>query len=191
MVQMNKKPKAGHCNVALLRGINVGGKGIISMKELKKSFEKAGFTNVETYINSGNVIFESKEKNLRKLEKQIEQILNKNHKLQSKVIIKNLAEIKKLNIFLDKLWKGKESMRNSVLFLSKAVDSKKILKEIRFSPDIEEVVYKPGVILWSVDFKDVTKSKMLKINTMQIYKEITVRNWNTTRKILEIMKKHV
>lgn len=43
--------------IALLRGINVGGKNKISMKELKAGFEELGFSNVVTYLNSGNVIF--------------------------------------------------------------------------------------------------------------------------------------
>ena len=46
--------------VALLRGVNVGGNNIVSMRELKESFEELGFAQVSTYINSGNVIFTSK-----------------------------------------------------------------------------------------------------------------------------------
>src|SRR6478735_2148963 len=45
--------------IALLRGINVGGNNKVSMPELRACFEALGFTNVRTYINSGNVIFES------------------------------------------------------------------------------------------------------------------------------------
>jgi uncharacterized protein (DUF1697 family) len=53
--------------VALLRGINVGGNKKVSMANLKKLFGKLGYKNVSTYINSGNVIFESSEKNATKL----------------------------------------------------------------------------------------------------------------------------
>jgi uncharacterized protein (DUF1697 family) len=48
--------------IALLRGINVGGKNKLLMKELKQCLEKAGFLNVQTYIQSGNLVFELKEK---------------------------------------------------------------------------------------------------------------------------------
>ena len=53
--------------VALLRGVNVGGKNMISMKSLKASFEELGFKDVSTYITSGNIIFRSKEGDARKL----------------------------------------------------------------------------------------------------------------------------
>ncbi len=53
--------------IALLRGINVGGKNKVAMAELKKCFEEAGFNNVMTYINSGNVIFESAQTDVSKL----------------------------------------------------------------------------------------------------------------------------
>jgi uncharacterized protein (DUF1697 family) len=69
--------------VALLRGVNVGGKNMISMKSLKESFERLGFTQVSTYINSGNIIFTTKETDPRKLEKKIEQMLSKEYSRSS------------------------------------------------------------------------------------------------------------
>ena len=68
--------------VALLRGVNVGGNNMISMSSLKKSFEAMGFPHVSTYINSGNIIFTTKEKDARKLEKKIEQMLSKEYQLE-------------------------------------------------------------------------------------------------------------
>mgnify|MGYP000944190069 CR=1 FL=1 len=53
--------------IALLRGVNVGGNNKVPMSELKRCFEKAGFRNVSTYINSGNVLFESEESDILKL----------------------------------------------------------------------------------------------------------------------------
>ena len=176
---------------AFLRGINVGGKGLVSMKALKESFENAGFKNVQTYINSGNIIFQSTEKNAEKLESEIEIMLTKRHALTSKVAIRNTAQMKKLATYLDEIWKGKEKLRNSVMFLRKPIDSKKILSQMKYDSSIEEVTYKPGVVLWSVPFENLRKSRMLKINAMPIYKEMTVRNLNTTRKVFEIMKKSV
>ena len=57
--------------IALLRGINVSGQKKIKMSDLKLLFEDLGFQNVETYIQSGNVIFSSKEKSIKKLESKI------------------------------------------------------------------------------------------------------------------------
>src|SRR5215510_1140707 len=82
--------------VALLRGVNVGGNNMISMSSLKKSFEATGFTHVSTYINSGNIIFTTKEKDARKLEKRIEQMLSKEYALGSKVVVRSLLEMEQL-----------------------------------------------------------------------------------------------
>ena len=53
--------------VAFLRGVNISGKNKVPMAELKKAFEKIGFSEVKTYLNSGNVIFSCEEDNIRKL----------------------------------------------------------------------------------------------------------------------------
>src|ERR1051326_3690421 len=78
--------------VALLRGVNVGGNNVISMRELKESFEEAGFTQVSTYINSGNVIFTTKKTDARKLERKLEQMLLKDFDLDAKVVVRSLSE---------------------------------------------------------------------------------------------------
>ncbi|HEU4870897.1 MAG TPA: DUF1697 domain-containing protein, partial [Pyrinomonadaceae bacterium] len=82
--------------VALLRGVNVGGNNMISMKSLKESFETIGFTHVTTYINSGNVVFHAKENDARKLERKIEHILSSDYQLDSKVVVRSLSEMEKL-----------------------------------------------------------------------------------------------
>lgn len=62
--------------VALLRGVNVGGKNKVSMSELKVCFEDLGYQNVSTYINSGNILFTSS-KSAAALAKEIEATLIK------------------------------------------------------------------------------------------------------------------
>lgn len=61
--------------IALLRGINISGKNKIPMAELKKNFETLAFTNVKTYLNSGNVIFSTDEKDTNELSKTIESMI--------------------------------------------------------------------------------------------------------------------
>jgi len=62
--------------VALLRGINVGGKNVIKMADLAACFQAQGFANVRTYIQSGNVIFSATETDRSRLAGQIEQVLS-------------------------------------------------------------------------------------------------------------------
>ena len=64
--------KASRRYIALLRGINVGGNNIIRMADLKQSFEELGFSEVTTYIQSGNVLFNSSEGDKQLLTGKIE-----------------------------------------------------------------------------------------------------------------------
>ncbi len=175
--------------VALLRGVNVGGNNMISMRSLKESFETMGFTNVTTYINSGNIIFQSKEDDPRKLERKIEQMLSSDYQLSSKVVIRSLSEMEKLVKALPRDWGGDSGWRYNVIFLRHSIDSEKILAEIAFKSDIEQVLYRPGALLWSVEASQATRSQMVKLPSRKMYQDMTVRNLNTTRKLYDLMKK--
>src|ERR1051325_3984229 len=67
--------------VALLRAVNVGGNNMISMSSLKQSFESLGFRHVSTYINSGNIIFNAKETDARRLKQKSERMWGKDSEL--------------------------------------------------------------------------------------------------------------
>src|SRR5580765_3914497 len=82
--------------LAWLRGINVGGKNLIKMSDLKACFEELGFSNVLTYIQSGNILFQSGEKDKTALTNNIEKGLSKKFDYLSRLVIisrKELSEI--------------------------------------------------------------------------------------------------
>jgi len=175
--------------VALLRGVNVGGNNMISMRALKESFEAMGFTGVTTYINSGNIIFTSKETDARKLETKIERMMAKEYDLDSKVVIRTLAEMEKLVRALPRNWNDDKTWRYYVIFLRHSIDSEAILDELPPNPDVEEIVYHPGTLLWSALISELNRSKIQKLSTRKLYKDMTIRNLNTTRKLLDLMQK--
>ena len=175
--------------VALLRGVNVGGNNMISMRSLKESFETMGFTHVATYINSGNIIFTTKETDARKLEKKIEQMLSKDYQLDSKVVVRSLLEMATLVQSLPASWDGDSSRRYNVIFLRHLIDSEKILADLPVKSDIEELLYRPGTLLWSAHASEAHRSNMVKLLSRKIYQDMTIRNLNTTRKLYEMMKK--
>ena len=186
----SKKAKSGPgVFVALLRGVNVGGNNMISMKALKKSFESLGYPHVSTYINSGNIIFTSDKVDARKLEIEIEAMLVREYKLESKVVVRTLDEMAKLVKSLPPSWNSEGDWRYNVIFLRHTIDSKKILGELPAKSEIEEVVYKPGALLWSAQVSTLTRSTMVKLPSRKLYQEMTVRNLNTTKKLHELMKK--
>lgn len=174
--------------VALLRAVNVGGNNMISMSSLKQSFETLGFTQVATYINSGNVIFKSKETDARKLERKIEQMLVTDYELGSRVVVRGLSEMAKLVEILPP-GNGDNRWRYNVIFLRHSIDSEKILEELQVKTDIEQVRYHPGTLLWSALVSDLSRSSMVKLTTRKISRDMTVRNLNTTKKLYELMKK--
>jgi len=175
--------------VALLRGINVGGNNMISMKSLKASFEELGFKDVATYINSGNILFKSKQADARKLETKIEKMLVAEYKLGCKVVIRSAEEMASLVKKLPKVWTGDKDWRYNVIFLRHTIDSKDIVKALNAKPEIEQVTYVPGTLLWSAHVNDLTRTAMAKLASHKLFQEMTVRNLNTTKKLHELMQK--
>ena len=174
--------------VALLRGVNVGGKNMVSMGSLRAGFEGMGFGDVATYINSGNILFKSKEGDARKLERKIEGVLSRDYQLDSKVVVRSLSEMASLVEGLPKDWDGDERWRYNVMFLRHSVDSEKVLDGLEPRGEIEQVAYRPGALLWSALVSDLSRTAMHKLPSRKVFQEMTVRNLNTTRKLYELMK---
>lgn len=175
--------------VALLRGINVGGNNMISMKSLKASFERLGFDDVSTYINSGNVLFRSGETDPRKLEEKIDRMLVKEYGLKNKTVVRSQPEMARLVKTIAKTWKPDPAFRYDVIFLRHPVDSKHILDGVELQAEIEQAVYCPGAVLWSARIDALTRGAMVKMGNRSTAQEMTVRNVNTTSKILELMQR--
>src|SRR5688572_4352506 len=175
--------------VALLRGVNVGGNNIVHMKSLKTSFEKLGFTDISTYINSGNILFKAKERDARKLETKIEAMLSREYDLGCKVVVRSFSEMADLVENLPKNWAGDKDWKYNVIFLRHSIDSANVLESLGPEPEIEKVVYYPGTLLWSARLRDLKRTLMDKLSRQKLFQDMTVRNTITTRKLYELMKK--
>lgn len=173
--------------VALLRGINVGGNSKVSMAQLKTLFERIGVENVKTYINSGNVLFSDDTHSVPQLITKLEAGIQKEFGFSVKVLIRDFDNIKQVVAALPKNWVNDLTMKTDVMFLWPAVDSKDVLKKIVIKEKLDRVKYVPGAILWSVDRKDVTRSGMMRLAGTKLYKEMTIRNCNTVRKLFLLM----
>jgi uncharacterized protein (DUF1697 family) len=174
--------------VALLRGVNVGGKNAVSMTALKDSFERLGLQDVRTYINSGNVLFRSSVTDARTLERRIDRMLAGEHGLASKVVVRSEAEMARVVKTIAATWKPDPRWKYNVMFLRPAVDSPDVLSGIALKPDIERAVYCPGTLLWSARLSGLGRTAMMKLVGQPLYREMTVRNVNTTKQILELMR---
>ncbi len=173
--------------VALLRGINVGGKNKIGMKYLKETFLRLGLESVVTYINSGNVVFvDHRTKDV--LEKKLRQEISVEYDLDIPVLIRSLNDFESLIETLPEDWKNDDTMKCDVLFLESGLDEVAVMEKLTVKPGIDTALPATGAIIWSVERKNVTRSSLTKIVGTDLYKKMTVRNVNTTRKLYEIMK---
>jgi uncharacterized protein (DUF1697 family) len=172
--------------VALLRGINVGGNNLIKMLALKEAFEESGFTNVLTYINSGNVIFESDEKSSEKLTKKLEDMLTTAFSYKARVIVKSHEQIQQVATGVPHDWKTKKNIRCYVGFLAESVTDE-VIKEVGVREGVDSLKVGHGVLYMSSLLNALTKSAFNKLPGKKIYQDMTIRNYNTTQKILSLM----
>jgi len=177
--------------IILIRGINVGGKNIVPMAGLRKCLEEQGFSNVSTYIASGNVILKS-DKRANEVKAQIEGVLPENFKLDDGFIKVLVLTHNQLQVIIDNKPKGfgdqPEKYHSDVIFLI-GIDSAQAIAAFKPREEVDRVWAGDGVIYSQRLSSQRTKSRLNKIMENPLYKSMTIRNWNTTTKLLEILKK--
>jgi uncharacterized protein (DUF1697 family) len=178
---------AGMRYVALLRGINVGGKSIVRMADLKECVEGLGYGDVSTFIASGNVLFETPERNAAKLESAIERALERRFKLPITVVVRSRAEIGRIVKAIPPDWIGNGSIRVNVAFLRRVVDGRKLARELEPREGVDELVATKTALIWATRRDALTRSGMQKLVGGAVYKGMTVRNVNTTLKLEELL----
>ena len=178
--------------LALLRGINVGGNNIIKMDALKKLFEDAGFTNVVSYIQSGNIIFNTVEKNTTSLAEIIEKILYKQTGNTIKTSVLTISEIEKIiHKKPENFGEEKDTYKYDVIFLMEPLTVKEAVIEIKTREGIDTLYEGAKAIYIRRSIDGLTKSYFSKISETSIYQHITIRNWNTTNKLNTLMHNNI
>jgi len=172
--------------VAFLRGINVGGKGIVSMAAIKEALVDIGLPDVRTYINSGNVIFSTRASDTQKLGARVEKALETRTGMPIKVLVMDHKGLKKLVDAIPRNWVDDKTMRTYVLLMWKELDDPKILERMPVRAGVDNVRYTPGAVIWQVLRKDIPKSRMNTLIGRPDYKLITIRSANTVRKLDEL-----
>jgi uncharacterized protein (DUF1697 family) len=177
--------------VILLRGINVGGKNTVPMVVLRKCLEEQGFSNVSTYIASGNVILKSNQ-HTNDVKTQIEGVLPENFKLDDGFIKVLVLTDKQFHDIIDNKPKGfgeqPEKYHSDAIFLM-GIDSAQVMPAFNPREGVDQVWAGNGVIYSQRLSSQRTKSRLNKIMETPFYKSMTIRNWNTTTKLLEILRK--
>jgi uncharacterized protein (DUF1697 family) len=175
--------------VALLRGINVGGRNPIGMPALTACFEENGFEDVATYIQSGNVIFRSSGGASAELTRRIEKMLaaSFDHYVPT-VVVRSRTQMRAI---VDRAPKGfgaaPAKYRYDVVFLKEPLAARTAMKSLELKPGVDAAHPGTGVLYLSRLTSRATSSRLNKIASSPIYPRVTIRNWNTTTKLLALM----
>ncbi|HEX5095832.1 MAG TPA: DUF1697 domain-containing protein [Acidimicrobiia bacterium] len=169
-------------HIALLRGINVGGKGVLKMSDLRDICAGAGCTDVATYIQSGNVVFSHSTASADSVASMLERALQQATGRDVAVMVRSRAQLQKV---VDKNpYKNAEPQTLHVAFLAAAPAAAAInaFDRAKYAPE-EFVVAGRDVYLHLPN--GVGKTKLLPPLTAKL-PAATVRNWNTVQKLLEM-----
>jgi len=175
--------------IALLRGVNVGGHNIIKMADLKSVFEQRGFTNVLTYINSGNILFDSEKEDITALKNICEKIIADGFGLDIPVCVIFAAELTEALAHAPAWWNQDESAKHDAIFTIPPMTATEIIAHVgEVKEDYEKVAYHGRVIFWSAPIATFSRTRWSKISKDKaMYRAITVRNANTALKLADLV----
>jgi uncharacterized protein (DUF1697 family) len=173
----------------LLRGINVGGKNTVPMAALKACLEEAGLEDVATYIQSGNVILRS-ELDGPALGAAVEQILPATFALDSAVVRVLAVSHAAYRAVVAQAPPGfgddPAAHRYNVVFLM-GVGADDALAQITAREGVDAVWPGHGVLYFRNSIAEASKSHLSRIAGKPVYASLTIRNWNTTTKLLALL----
>lgn len=175
--------------VVLLRGVNVGGKNKLPMADLKRCLEEHGFAHVKTYIQSGNILVDS-DLQPKTVGSLIEQLITANFDLDSSVIRVLVLTRNQLRDIVERKPEGfgeqPELYHSDVIFLM-GISSKEVLSVFRPREGVDTIWPGEGVVYSRRLSAQRTKSRLSSIVGTPAYQSMTIRNWNTTTKLLALM----
>ena len=174
--------------VALLRGINVGGKNLIRMPALRACFEAQGFTEVATYIQSGNVLFTAGEAATPRLTRRIEEALEAAFRYRATVVLRSRAQLAAAVARAPRGFGASPARyRYDVIFLVPPLTAAAALRQVPLREGVDAAAAGPGVLYFSRLIAKASQSRLAAIVGLPIYRSMTIRNWNTTTTLLRLL----
>jgi uncharacterized protein (DUF1697 family) len=179
---------SGEPHVALLRGINVGGRNAVPMKQLAACVEAGDYADVATYIQSGNVLFSTDGTDARGMERDLEERIRAQFGFPVPVVVRSRTEMLE-TVESAPAGFGGPDHRCDVIFLKHPLTADEAFPAL---PEPVEGVDQAwpgpaGCLYWSRLAERAAKSRLSRIASSPIYPSITVRNWNTTTKLATLL----
>jgi uncharacterized protein (DUF1697 family) len=172
--------------LALLRGVNVGGKNLVRMADLRAAFEEIGFGGVATYIASGNVLFRAPRQRRDELATRIESELSRRFRIELKVVLLTEAQLREVVDGAPRGF-GADTDRCDVIFLRKPLTTAKALAAIETKEGVDRIWRGKDVVYLSRLAARASSSRISRFVMRPEYQDVTIRSWSTTRKLLARM----
>lgn len=173
--------------VALLRGINVGGKNIVRMADLRAAFEGAGYEAVSTYIQSGNVLFES-DAEPEAFERDIETMLERTFGRSLVVVVRSHRQLREVVGRAPEGFGAEPGVQHcDVIFLKAPLSSGQALRAVELRDGVDQAWPGAGVLYFSRVSERLSQSRMSRIVSTPQYQSMTIRNWRTTTRLLSLL----
>ncbi len=176
--------------VALLRGVNVGGKRRVPKEEFRQVLEGLGFTDVVVYINSGNAVFAS---DTVPTVESIQAALEEHFGFAIATLLLPADKVEAIAAAIPEDWANdaitpeKTGQKSDVVYLFDEINTPDIIEKLGHKPDIETMVYVDGAVLTTITRANQMKGSLQKLIGSQLYGSMTVRNVNTARKLAELV----
>jgi uncharacterized protein (DUF1697 family) len=173
--------------VALLRGINVGGRNKVAMADLRDAFQSHGCTSVRTYIQSGNVVFESGAA-ATTLEADLEKMLEQRFGVPLVVVVRSERQFRSV---VDKAPSGfgahPDTYHSDVVFLKAPLTAKQAMNIVELRDGVDRAWPGTGVVYFARLSARRTQSRMSKIVGTPEYQQMTIRSWASVVRILALL----
>ena len=163
--------------ICLMRGINVGGKNMVTMATLKSMFEGLGFTKVQTYINSGNILFQSDETDTDKLADLCHRTIFDELALDIGLMVLEAAILRDAIEHAPDWWaKDPDSTHNALFVIPPATSEEIVTGMGNIKPDYEKLAWFGPVIFWTAALATYSRTRWSQLVKTQYYKSVTIRN---------------
>ena len=171
--------------VALLRGVNVGGRNKVAMADVRAGFEGRGYRSVRTYIQSGNVLFESDA--APTLERNIEDMLESRFGVPLVVVVRSHAQLRKVVSRAPAGFGESPDYHYDAVFLKAPLTGRQVMRVVELREGVDQAWAGDGVVHFRRLSAALTRSRMSRIVARPEYQRMTIRSWSTTTKLLDLL----
>jgi len=175
--------------IALLRGINVGGKNRVVMGDLKRELQRAGYKEVATYINSGNIMFSAPVSSCVEIAIVVKNLVHSCSGVTCDVVVITSKAYGKVIARAPDWWGQRSDWKHNLIFVIPPLSVQEAIAAFgEPKSGLEYIEGGKGVIYNSVSIEGFGKTATGKLAGTQLYRHLTIRNYNTAQKLQQLTK---